>query len=236
VAVEAIGTDRDVLIDCGASNSVRFATLPWLRSRGANQLPRLVLSHGDLQDVGGTELLRTELPVGEIVTSSWNFRSPVYRQIIRGLDESQSPRRILAPGECVAGWTMLHPTADDKFPQGDDASLVLHGECEGVRILLVSDLGRPGQEALLRRTNDLRAEIVITGLPEKTEPLSEAFLDRVAPQLIIVADADYPAPARASRRLRERLGSYPATVLFTRDSGAVEIIFRPAGWQWFTAR
>ena len=40
--------------------------------------------------------------------------------------------------------------------------------------LLLSDLGRAGQEALLSRTADLRAEVVVACLPEQSEPLCNA--------------------------------------------------------------
>ena len=42
--------------------------------------------------------------------------------------------------------------------------------------MLLSDLGRPGQNALLDQGIDLGADIVVTGLPDKGEPLCDALL------------------------------------------------------------
>jgi beta-lactamase superfamily II metal-dependent hydrolase len=125
----------------------------------------------------------------------------------------------------------LHPAATNNFPQADDNSLVLKGEIHGAQILLLSDLGRPGQEMLLQGTNDLRADIVVVGLPEKSEPLCNVLLDAVRPQVIIVADSEFPATKRASAALRERLAQRKIPIIYTRKSGAVTIVARPGGWE-----
>ena len=99
-----------------------------------------------------------------------------------------------------------------------------------VRVLLLSDLGRDGQSALLGRTNDLRADVVIAGLPDAGEPLCDALLDAVQPKVIVVADSEFPANRRASRTLHERLDQRKIPVFYTRAAGAVKIVMRPDGW------
>ena len=105
------------------------------------------------------------------------------------------------------------------------------GEFHGVRILLLSDLGEPGQYDLLQTTNDLRADIVVTGLPEKNEPVCDALLDAVKPQLIIVADSDLPATRRATSELHDRLAQRKIPVLYTRDGGSTTITIRSRQWR-----
>jgi beta-lactamase superfamily II metal-dependent hydrolase len=128
-------------------------------------------------------------------------------------------------------WTILHPEAGDRLPQADDNALVLMGELQGARVLLLSGLGRPGQNALLGRKDDLRADIVITGLPVATEAIGEELLEAVQPRVIIVADSEFPASARASPRLRERLAQRNIPVLYTRSEGAVTLELRGGRWE-----
>jgi competence protein ComEC len=128
-------------------------------------------------------------------------------------------------------WTVLHPDPGDRFPQADDNPLVLSAVISGQRILLLSDLGRPGQDALLRRTPDLRADIVVTGLPVQPEALGEALLDAIQPRLIIVADSDFPATERASPTLHERLARRQVPVIYTRATGAATIEWRSRDWE-----
>ena len=231
IFVDADGRKDDWLIDCGNTNSVEFVMKPFLRAQGVNHLPRLLLTHGDLQHVGGMPLMENLFGVGEIYTSSVRFRSSAYRQIVAGLEETPERHRIFNRGDEAGAWRVLHPHAKDKFAQGDDGSLVLMGEFHTARVLLLSDLGRPGQEALLERTNDLRADIVIAGLPEQTEPLCDALIEAIEPRLIIIADSEFPATKRASPKLSERLAAHKIPIIYTRKAGAVTFTFRPDGWK-----
>ena len=83
---------------------------------------------------------------------------------------------------------------------------------------------------MLERTSDLRADIVVTGLPSASEALCDPLLDAIQPRAIIVADSEFPASERASPKLCERLAQRNVLVVYTRSSGAATIEFRGQGW------
>jgi competence protein ComEC len=232
---DAAGRSDDWLMDCGNTNAVEFVLKPFLRAKGVNHLPRLMLTHGDLKHVGGAESVAAEFQCHDFVASSFRFRSVAYRRLFTELQREPYRLQTVHRGDQVGPWHILHPTESDQSTQGDDGALVRLTELHGIRILLLSDLGRNGQNLLLERTEDLRADIVISGVPTQTDALSEALLDAIRPRLIIVADSELPATARASERLNERLNQRKVTVLNTRDAGAVTITFRPRGCEISTA-
>jgi beta-lactamase superfamily II metal-dependent hydrolase len=84
---------------------------------------------------------------------------------------------------------------------------------------------------LLARTNDLRADIVITGLPDAGEPLGDALIEAIQPRVIVIADSEFPATRRAGSELKERLASRNVPVIYTRTAGAVTILARPNDWE-----
>jgi len=231
VYYDAPGRSNDLLVDCGTTNSVVFITKPFLRAQGVNRLPRLALSHGDIRHVGGAPLAAHLFAVNEVCVSPVRFRSPVYRRVVQEFGQTPGRLRTIQTGSRLGQWMVLHPQAEDRFPQADDNALVLYGVFGGARVLMLSDLGRPGQKALLQRTPDLRADIVITGLPARGEALNDEFLDAVQPRLIIVADSDYPVWERASAKLRERLAQRSTSVLYTRSAGAAAFSFRADDWE-----
>ena len=181
VYVDGAGRTRDWLIDCGNTNSVEFVMKPFLRGQGVNHLPRLLLTHGDLRHVGGAETVEDLFGADEIFTSPLRFRSAAYRRIVEKLSMTPGRQVVVKRGDVAGAWRVLHPNPEDKFPQADDNALVLLGEFHGTRVLLLSDLGRRGQEALLAREPDLGADIVVSGMPEQTEPLCDALLERIQP-------------------------------------------------------
>ncbi len=231
VFVHASKLTHTLLVDCGDANSVEFVMKPYLHAQGINKLPRLALTHGDIRNIGGTEALQAALPVNQIVTSSLRFRSPTYRHIIETLRHQPGRRLVVNRGDQVGAWKVLHPDPEDHFSQADDGALVLEGEFYGTRILLLSDLGEPGQFALLQRNPDLHADIVVTGLPEQGEPLNDDFLHAIRPQVIILADSKFPATKRAPADLRERLEKEKTAVIYTREVNAVKISLRQNHWE-----
>ena len=196
-----------------------------------NRVQRLVLTHGDLRSSGGAELLNELFGIGEIYTSPARFRSMAYREIVAEFEKQPRRHQIISRGDTAGCWQVLHPDATDDFERADDASLVLLGNFYGTRVLLLSDLGREGQSALLSRTNDLRADIVIAGLPDEGEPLCDALLDAAQPKVIVIADSEFPATRRAGPELRARLEQRGIPVIYTRTAGAVTILSRPDGWE-----
>lgn len=212
-----------LLVDCGDSRSVEFVTIPFLRSRGVNRLEQFILTHGDVRHIGGATNLFHAVNPAIVCKSPLRFRSNVYRAI----EQDSRPLVSVSDGDRIGRWTVLHPAPTDQFPQADNGALVLWAELDGSRILLLSDLGRPGQDALLKRHPEVRADIVITGLPTVGEPISNALIEQLQPKLIIVADAELPAIQRASPQLRERLAQHHIPILYCRDSGAVTIQIKP---------
>jgi competence protein ComEC len=225
------GAGNDLLVDCGGEAETRFLVKPLLHAAGINRLPRLLLTHGDLHHVGGAEAIAGEFKPEEVVTSAIRFRSTAYRQAVEKLEQSSQRLRQIKRGDALGHWQVLHPEAQEKFTQADDSAVVLRGEVEGVRMLLLSDLGRLGQRAVLERYADLRADIVVAGIPAQGEPLSGALLEAIQPRVIIVQDRHFPAAKHASRPLRERLSEGKTIVLYTSDVGSLVIAFSHRGWE-----
>ncbi|HOX57143.1 MAG TPA: ComEC/Rec2 family competence protein [Candidatus Paceibacterota bacterium] len=219
------------LMDCGVTNSVEFITKPFLRARGINRLPNLILTHGDLRHIGGAGLVAEMFRAHHILVSPVRFRSPTYRQLTQEFAQVPEWVQRVSSDDRIGSWTVLHPAPDDRFSQADDSTLVLSNSIHGSRVLLLSDLGRAGQNALVERSPDLRADIVVTGLPTQGEPLGETLLDAIQPSLIVVADSEFPASERAGAKLKERLAQRNTPVIYTRSAGAATIEFHKSGWK-----
>jgi beta-lactamase superfamily II metal-dependent hydrolase len=233
---DAPGRRHDVLVDCGQTNALGFVVQPFLRAQGVNRLPQLLLTHGDLRQMGGAELLIQEFRVARVLASPIRQLSPTYRRVLDNLQQTPERLRSVRRGDAVGPFTALHPLETDRFRQADDNAVVLRGELHGTRVLLLSDLGRLGQEALLERVADLRADVVFAGLPAQGEPLRDGLLERIHPRIVVILDSEFPAPERASERLRQRLAGHGATVLCTRETGAVQLLCRRDGWTIKTMR
>jgi competence protein ComEC len=231
VFVQAPGWQNDWLIDSGNKSSVERVMTPFLRAQGVNRLPHFILSHGEISYTGGAQFIEEVFRPRNIYSSPVRFRSPEYRKFQAEPAGNLSERKFLKCGDQIGPWTVLHPDAKDQFPKAGDNALVLRGEIGGVRVLLLSDLGRSGQDALLERAPDLRADIVVSGLPTNGEPLNDALLAAIQPRVIVIVDADFPATKRANKTLQERLAAKGVPVIYTRAAEAVTLEARGGGWE-----
>jgi ComEC/Rec2-related protein len=231
VFVNAAGRKNDWLVNCGDENSVGFTLTPFLRAQGVNKIRQLVLTHGDARDCGGAKSLNELFGVGELFTSPVHFRSTAYRDVVVEFDKPPSRHEIIQRGDTAGCWQVLHPDTTNDFSRADDNALVLLGNFSRTKILLLSDLSRAGQNTLLSRTNNMRADVVIAGLPNEGEPLCDALIDAIQPEVIVIADSEFPATRRAGSALRERLEQRNIPVIYTRTSGAVTIVTDKSGWK-----
>jgi competence protein ComEC len=231
IFVDAPGYANDLLVDCGNEPAADYLVVPFLQAQGVNRLPGLVLTHGDVRHVGGADLIEKEFGVRRVVTSSVPFRSAPYRGIVEALGRQPLRWRQINRGDTIGGWNVLHPKSDDRCRQADDGVLVLRGEFCGVRVLLCSDLSRLGQSTLLGRENDLRADLVVCGIPTRGQPVEDAFIDAVRPRLIIVSASEVPSSERATQELRLRLARRGIPVFYTSDDRAVSVRLDESGWE-----
>lgn len=218
IYVDAPWNRNDLLVDCGRDYEVATIVKPFLHSRGVDRLNAVALTHGDVAHVEGYSRLVREFRPRAIYTSGARSRSPMYRQILRRLEETPEVRRRVAAGDEICGWRVLHPTAEQDFARGDDEALVLSQPILGRRITLLSDLGKNGQIDLGSRDASLKSEIVITGIPNDGSLIRSEMIEALQPNVLIVTGDDAQTQ-RALRELRRRATNIIATV----EDGAVTI-------------
>ncbi len=158
--------------------------LPLLRARGESHVDLLMLSHRDIDHVGGASALIKGLPV-------WAMASSL-----------EDGHRLLAAGpphwRCVAGvawewdgvqFEVLQPLASDygRTLKPNAMSCVLRVQGPGASVLLTGDLEAPQEAALLQRDpGAVRADVLLVPHHGSRTSSSGAFIDAVQPRIAVV--------------------------------------------------
>ncbi|HEY4065955.1 MAG TPA: DNA internalization-related competence protein ComEC/Rec2, partial [Burkholderiaceae bacterium] len=202
--------------------------LPLLRARGETKLDRLVLSHRDLDHVGGAAAVIKGLPVDDVLSSL----------------ELEHPILALAAHatRCHAGqswvWDGVHfdilrPLADDyaRTLKSNAMSCVLRvsGEAQGApasprSVLLTGDIEKEQEAALIASMRDaLPSTVLIVPHHGSRTSSTAAFLDVVKPQ-VAVFQAGY----------RNRFGHPAPDVMARYLARGIETHVSPAcgAWLW----
>jgi ComEC/Rec2-related protein len=219
---------RNFLFDCGNASEAEMVTKPFLRAHGVNTLDGFALTVGHVQDGGGARVITTNFSVARLFLNPHPGRSAAYREVINAITlSSKWPDESRATAN---NWSAFNAAPVAHLDNADDGALVFWREIKGHSVLLLSSLGRGGQESLMEQHSDLRADIVVCGLPAQDEPLCDALLGQLQPKLIVIIDSSYPAERRASAKLRERLAACKIPALYCHDAGAVKLSLGNDGW------
>lgn len=209
----------------GASGATRVI-LPYLRGRGVRQLDTLVVSHSDLDHVGGADAVLQTLEVGEL-RSSLAPAHPLLRLAARA-------QRCLA-GQ---GWEwdgvrfeMLAPDpASYANPRlkANARSCVLRISANGRAILLAGDI-EAAQEAALLRTGaaQLRADVLLAPHHGSGTSSTASFLQAVGPSLGIFQVGHRNRYRHPKQEVYERYAEHGIRRLRTDERGAVTLHFGP---------
>jgi len=209
----------------GASGATRVI-LPYLRGRGIRRLDTLVVSHSDLDHVGGADAVLQTLEVGE-VRSSLPPAHPLLRL---------APRRQRCLGGQGWQWDgvrfeMLAPDpASYANPRlkANARSCVLRVSAQGRAILLAGDI-EAAQEAALLRTGagQLRADVLLAPHHGSGTSSTASFLQAVAPALGIFQVGHRNRYRHPKKEVYERYAEYGIGRLRTDERGAVTLRFGP---------
>jgi competence protein ComEC len=166
------------------SDAGQRVLLPLLRARGEERIDRLVLSHRDLDHVGGAAVLLNNLPVAELLSSL----------------EAGHPLLALArrPARCEAGqswrwdgvqFDVLHPLAGDydRALKSNAMSCVVKVSGPQGVALLTGDIERQQEADLLAtQRGALRSDLLLVPHHGSRTSSTAAFVDAVQAQVAVI--------------------------------------------------
>ena len=221
-----------LLVDSGDTLSIRWNIIPILRSRGVDGLESVVLTHSSKHQSSGLTNLVQILPPREVHRSHAKMRTTKYT---RAFDKffAQYPHwdQRINVGDFVGPWEVLHPHGSEDQSRNIDDAVVLRAEFHGVRVLLLSDLGELGQESLVTRVKNLRADLVVASVPNHGEPIQPWLLEAIRPRVVLLHDSWLPLDERAPDNLKARLSKLEVPVFYTTEQGGLCVEILSAGWQ-----
>jgi competence protein ComEC len=217
--------DTGPLYAPGASGATRVI-LPYLRGRGIGQLDALVISHSDLDHIGGAEAVLQTVRVGQLISSL--------------PDGHRLLGKTTHPARCSAGqawhwdgvrFEMLAPDgASYANPRlkSNARSCVLRISAGGKAILLAGDIEAAQEAALLDLDADrLRADVLLAPHHGSGTSSSAAFLQAVAPTVGIFQVGHRNRYRHPQKLVYARYGAMGIKRIRTDERGAVTLAFGP---------
>jgi competence protein ComEC len=223
LAVLVRTSSRALLYDAGPAfgsdaDSGGRVVLPVLRGAGIARLDAMVLSHEDLDHIGGA------LTVMETVEVDGLASSLPAQHALQAL--SSRSRR------CAAGtawewdgvrFEFLHPAPDAVFPRRNDLSCVLRIATAGGSMILTGDIERASEGTLSQKESSLKSDVLLVPHHGSRTSSTAAFIAAVSPRWAVVPVGYRNRFGHPNREVMERYRDAGADIVRTDLSGAVRV-------------
>lgn len=243
IAIRTPG-NRWVLVDTGpAANDFDAGeriVLPYLRQRGARRLDALVLTHPDMDHIGGAAAILSSIPVSYVFEPGVPAGKNVYLDLLRSLESRQVEWRAARTGRTLQldgvqlDFLWPDPEAVLTEENANEISAVLHLTYGDFTMLLTGDAGVVVEELLVRRHGEeLDVDVLKLGHHGSQTSTSARFLDTVRPDLAVVSAGRRNRYGHPSPTVMARVEQRAIPVARTDLDGDIALVVSEDGLEWF---
>lgn len=203
--------------------------VPYLKSKGITNLDKLILTHGDMDHVGGAKAVLQTLKVKEVVLPKVEVSSELETEIMNLCDEKKIPVHFGMKGDV---WTdagyrfaVLSPSNMTHLDKNDQ-SIVIYADFGGLRWLFTGDLEEEGERKLLASSPNLKVDVLKVGHHGSKTSTMESLLEQLEPKIALISAGENNRFGHPHGDVLTRLEERSIRIYRTDENGAITFQFR----------
>ncbi|WEG14210.1 DNA internalization-related competence protein ComEC/Rec2 [Pullulanibacillus sp. KACC 23026] len=205
----------------------RDVVLNELKGMGITHLDLLVLTHRDVDHIGGAKGIVGHIPIRTIMVSSYFVPSDA-EKIWLNRAKQLGTKLIIAKAKerwqvGDARFQILWPAEPTTTSNG--TSLVIKGDFGGKSWLFTGDLEAPEEKKVLSLFPDLKVDLLKVGHHGSQTSSSDLFIKSIQPKLAIISVGANNRYGHPNRDVLDRLTKYGIPYLRTDEAGGITIRF-----------
>jgi len=210
-----------LLYDTGKSYSSSFdaasaSIIPFLQYKGRTQLDRLIISHHDMDHIGGANSLLKDIDVGTLISSS---EPKQFSQL----------EWLLCRGDLKWEWDgvkfeFIHPT--DKLPKkANNQSCVLKVTAANASLLIAGDIEKGAEQHLVTNLADkLDVDVLVAPHHGSKTSSSLGFIKAASPSWVIFSAGYRSQFKHPHQKVVQRYSAHKVNALNTADAGMISFV------------
>jgi competence protein ComEC len=224
---------KKMLIDGGGHPEGTFdigehVVSPFLWEKGIKKIDYLFLTHAHPDHLNGLIAVARNFKIGEYWETFSPLESDPYTEFKRSLSSFVSRKRLFrgySHHEGKVRIEVLHPEKGEPYVYtiSNDHSLVLRLSYNQISFLLPGDIGMDAEKKILESLGQIKSQVLKSPHHGSPSSSSEAFLDRVSPEIVVISVGDGNRYGFPSQEILERYKKIGAKVYRTDVHGAVEV-------------
>lgn len=204
---------------------------PFLKSKGITKLDKLILTHGDMDHVGGALALLQSVTINEVVLPYSNEPSGLEENIIKMCQERNIPIYYALQGDnwstAETQFYVLAPFSDNM--SRNNQSIVIYAHLGGLNWLFTGDLETKGEALLMAYYPSLEADVLKIGHHGSNTSTSDEFLDFLKPKTALISAGVKNRFGHPQQEVINRLQQRHIQIYRTDHDGAVSYSFGSKG-------
>ncbi|PLS01215.1 DNA internalization-related competence protein ComEC/Rec2 [Neobacillus cucumis] len=206
----------------------RDTVVPFLKGKGITVIDKLILTHGDMDHIGGAISILSALEVKQILMPSVTEMSETEQLIIKDAEKQGIPIIKVSSGDHwrqnESDFFILSPEKNFSGER-NRGSIALVAEIGGLRWFFGGDLDQEGEERIIKKNPHLSVDVLKTGHHGSKTSSAEDFIKQIKPKVALISAGEHNRFGHPHQEVLERLEAAQTKIYRTDQQGAITYHF-----------
>ncbi|MFZ7945466.1 MULTISPECIES: DNA internalization-related competence protein ComEC/Rec2 [Bacillaceae] len=206
----------------------RDVVVPFLKGQGITRIDKLILTHGDMDHIGGALAIISELEVKQILLPSVTEPSETELAIIQEAMKQGIPVKKVKSGDQwrkeESEFYILSPK-ENFTGERNSGSIAIVARLGGVSWFFGGDLDQEGEEKIIREFTNMKIDVLKAGHHGSKTSSSEAFIQQLNPRIALISAGEKNRFGHPHQEVLERLKKTNTIIYRTDLQGAITYRF-----------
>ncbi|OLS41624.1 DNA internalization-related competence protein ComEC/Rec2 [Bacillus sp. MRMR6] len=204
----------------------RDVVVPFLKGKGITKIDKLILTHGDMDHIGGVFSIINEVKVKEIIMPAVAEPSDTEMAIIRLAAEKGIPIVKVSEGSrWYCGKSLFYVLGPEKNYQGErnSGSIAFFANIGGLNWFFGGDLDKVGEEEIFRKYPNLKIDVLKASHHGSETSTSQVFVNKLKPKISLISAGENNRYGHPHQEVLNRLKD--SNIYRTDQQGAITYRF-----------
>lgn len=175
-----------ILIDTGKNEyKIKNEVIPYLKSIGIKKIDYLIITHGDLDHIGGSITLINNFQVKNVILNKGTF-TDLEKKLIKNLNKKKIPYQININKINLSNHT-IYLLNNTKYNNENDNSIITYFTYQKYKFLYMGDASITTEDNLLENYNLNNISILKVGHHGSNTSSSKDFISQINPSISLIS-------------------------------------------------
>lgn len=175
-----------ILIDTGKNEyKIKNEVIPYLKSIGIKKIDYLIITHGDLDHIGGSITLINNFQVKNVILNKGTF-TDIEKELIKNLNKKKIPYQININKINLSNHT-IYLLNNTKYNNENDNSIITYFTYQKYKFLYMGDASITTEDNLLENYNLNNISILKVGHHGSNTSSSKDFIFQINPSISLIS-------------------------------------------------